>query len=71
MAKIRNKRIYSNDIGYLRFLADELDFIGREYKLDTRAGLLVVFALPQKRKPKKGEREKHERNKRAEKHARS
>jgi hypothetical protein len=71
MAKIRNKRIYSNDIGYLKFLADELDFIGREYKLDVSQGLLVVYALPPQRKKKKGEREKHERNKRAEKHARS
>jgi hypothetical protein len=71
MAKIRNKRIYSNDIGYLKFLADELDFIGREYKLDVSQGLLVVYALPPLRKKKKGEREKHERNKRAEKHARS
>lgn len=71
MAKIKNQRIYSDDHEFLKRLADEMEFIGREYSLQLKDGLLIVFALPQRKKKTKGERDKHERNKRAEKHARS
>lgn len=70
MAKIRNKTIHSEDRGYLQRLADELEFIGREYRLDLRAGTLTQYALPQRSK-RKGKRAKKEaRNKRAESAAR-
>lgn len=65
MAKIRNKTVYSDDRDYLKFLASELDFIGREYRLDLKAGSITQFALPQRKvKPK---RDKQERDKRSEK----
>lgn len=70
MAKIRNKTIHSEDRGYLQRLADELEFIGREYRLDLREGTLTQYALPQKRKKSKAQKKKEARNKRAESAAR-
>lgn len=65
MAKIKNKTIHSEDREYLKRLAEELDFIGRPYRLDLKAGSLIQFALPpQRKKRKKGKKEA--RNKRAE-----
>ena len=66
MAKIKNKTVYSEDREYLQRLADELRFIGREYRLDLAAGTLIQYALPQRKHMKKKEREKEARNKRAE-----
>lgn len=65
MAKIRNKTVYSEDRDYLKYLAEELDFIGREYRLDLNAGTLTQFALPQQ--SKKVKKERPERDKRNEK----
>lgn len=68
MAKIKNKTIHSEDLDYLKRLAEELEFIGRPYRLDLKRGTLTQFALPpQRKKRKKGKRGKKEaRNKRAE-----
>lgn len=69
--KIRNKTTYSEDREYLKRLAEELDFIGRAYRLDLKEGTLTQFAL-QPRKPKKSkkQRKREARNKRAESAAR-
>lgn len=65
MSKIKNKVIYSDDQDYLKFLAEELDFIGRQFLLELKKGKITQFALPpQKPKPKK---ETSERDKRKEK----
>lgn len=73
MAKIKNKTIWSEDREKLQFLADELEFIGRPYKLNLKEGYLIQFALPpgrtKRRKGKKGK--KDARNKRAESAARN
>lgn len=73
MAKIKNKTIWSEDRDYLKFLAEELDFIGRPYRLDLKAGSITQFALPpQRNKKKRGKKGKKEaRNKRAESAARN
>jgi hypothetical protein len=69
--KIRNKVHRYEDREYLKFLAEELDFMGRHYRLDLKAGTLTVFALPPKRvKKKREDKEKEPRNKRAESAAR-
>ena len=48
-------------------LADEQEnYIGRDYKLDLKNNLLIIFALPQKRKKDK-KKEKQDRDKRREK----
>lgn len=72
MAKIKNKSIYSADESYLRFLCDELDFLGRPYELDLKNGRVVQFALPPNRRKRrsKKERKRDARNKRAESAAR-
>lgn len=71
MAKIKNKTVHSEDREYLKRLADELEFIGRPFRLDLKAGTLTQFALPpRKPKKKKGKRKKDARNKRAESAAR-
>jgi hypothetical protein len=72
MAKIKNKRTYSNDREYLQWLADELEWIGgRPYKLDLKEGVLIQYALPpQKPSKKKDKNEREPRNKRAESAAR-
>jgi len=64
--KIKNKRIYSDDSAYLERLADELEFIGRPYKLDLKNGVLTQFALPLRHKKSKETPKKEARNKRAE-----
>ncbi len=57
MTKIKNKTVYSDDHTYLKYLAEELDFIGREYKLDLKNNSITQFALAQpKPKPVKVER---------------
>lgn len=70
MAKHKNQRIWSNDKELLQRLADEQrDYIGRDFSLDLKNGLLIIFALPRKYKAKK-ETPKKERDKRSEKFAR-
>lgn len=73
MAKIRNKTTWLEDREKLQFLADELEFIGRPYKLDLKAGYIIQYALPpnwvKRGKGKKGKKEA--RNKRAESAARN
>lgn len=72
MARYRNQRIWSNDQEFLKNLADEQEnYIGRDYHLDIRRGVLTIFALPKhyKRKDKKN-KAKAARNKRAESAAR-
>lgn len=69
--KIKNKRIHSEDREYLQRLADELAWIGRPYKLDLEAGVLIQYAIaPNKQRKTKSEKEKIARNKRAESAAR-
>lgn len=70
MAKIRNRTFHSEDREQLQRLADELEFLGREFKLDLKAGTLIQYALPQRHKKSKKEKQKAERNKRAESAAR-
>lgn len=71
MAKIKNKTIHSDDIDFLRRIADDLEFIGRPYRLDVRHGLIIQFVLPpHKRKKSKKEKKSEARNKRAESAAR-
>lgn len=70
MAKIRNKTVHSDDLEMLQRLADELEFIGREFKLDLAAGTLTQFALPRRHKKSKDHGKKDARNKRAESAAR-
>lgn len=67
MAKNKNQRIWSNDREHLQMLADEQrDYIGRDFQLDLKNGLLIIFALPRKYKAKK-ETPKKDRDKRSEK----
>lgn len=66
MSKIKNKVHRYEDREYLKRLAEELDFIGREYRLDLRAGTLTVFALPRRHKKSPKPKTKEVRNKRAE-----
>lgn len=62
--KNKNQRIWSTDLEFLKRLADEQEnYIGRQYKLDLKQGLLIIYALPQKRHKKK---DKQERNKQRE-----
>jgi hypothetical protein len=69
--KIKNKRIHSDDHEYLKYLAEELEWLGRLYKLDLQEGVLIQYALPpQKPSKKKQDRDKEPRNKRAESAAR-
>ena len=70
MAKIRNKIHRSNDPEYLKTLAEETEFIGREFDLDLKAGTLTVLALPRRHKKSKHTKKKAARNKRAESAAR-
>lgn len=70
MAKIKNKTYHSNDRELLKRLAEELDFIGRHYRLDLKAGTLTQFALPPRKPKKRKQRKKEARNKRAESAAR-
>jgi hypothetical protein len=65
MAKIKNKRHYSFDHEYLKMLAEECEFSGREFELDLANNTLTVLALP--RRHKKSPKVKEERNKRKEK----
>lgn len=70
MAKNKNQRIWSSDREFLQNLADEQrDYIGRDFSLDLKNGLLIIFALPRKYKAKKEtpKKDKVERNKRSEK----
>jgi hypothetical protein len=69
MAKIKNKRIHSDDAEYLKRLAEELEYIGRHYRLDLKEGVLIQYALPPqkpKRKKEDKDKEREPRNKRAE-----
>lgn len=66
MTKTRNKRFYG-DIETLERLAEEIEFIGREFYLDRKNSILTVFALPRRHKKSPKVKEKKEaRNKRAE-----
>jgi hypothetical protein len=62
--KIRDKRHYSDDPEQLKFWAEEIEFIGRPYRLDLKRGVLTVFARPPRKNKKK--KNKETRNKRAE-----
>lgn len=53
MAKIKNSSVYSEDREYLQRLADELEFIGRNYVLDLKEGRLTQLALPPQKPAKK------------------
>lgn len=67
MAKLKNQRIWSNDREFLQRLADEQrDYIGRDFTLDLKNGLLIIYALPRKYKKKK-DTPKKDRDKRREK----
>lgn len=62
MSKNKNQRIWSEDLEFLKRIADEQEnYIGRPYKLDLAKGLLTIYSLP-KRKPKQS---KEDRNKRS------
>lgn len=66
MTKNKNHVIWSDDTAFLQNLADEQEnYIGREYKLDLKRGVLVIYALP--RRHKKSPKEKQSRDKRSEK----
>lgn len=66
MTKSYNQRFYGT-AETLQRLAEEIEFIGREFKLDLKNGVLVVYALPQRhKKSPKTKEKKNERNKRAE-----
>lgn len=65
MAKIKNKRHFSKDHEYLKMLAEECEFAGREFELDLSNDTLTVLALP--RRHKKSPKPKAERDKRKEK----
>ena len=67
--KIKNHRIYSQDIDFLKRVAEDYDFLGRRYHLDIKNGVLTVFALPP-RKRKKPKSDNGPRNKHAESAAR-
>lgn len=70
MAKHKNQRIWSGDQAFLQNLADEQrDYIGRDYTLNLKEGLLIIFALPRKYKAKKEtpKKDKVVRDKRSEK----
>lgn len=69
MAKVKNQRFWGDE-ATLRRLADEIKFIGRDYELDLKNGVLIVFALPPRHKKSPKEKKKEERNKRAESAAR-
>lgn len=64
MTKIKNVHHHSDDPEQLKFWAEELDFIGRDYRLDLKNKTLTVFALP--RRHKKSKDAKSKRNKKAE-----
>lgn len=69
--KSKNQRIWSNDPEFLQRIADEQEnYIGRPYKLDLNQGLLIIYALPQKKKRDKKDKDYTPRNKRAESAAR-
>lgn len=60
--KSKNQRIWSNDREFLQRIADEQEnYIGRPYKLDLEQGLLIIYALPQRKKKEKRERKTRER----------
>lgn len=66
MAKSKNQKIYSTDTEWLKMLAEENEqYIGREFKLDLKNGILTIFALPKRHK--KSPKEKKTRDKRSEK----
>jgi hypothetical protein len=68
LAKNKNQRIWSNDPAVLKGIADEQrDYIGRDFELDLKNGLITIFALPRKYKAKRETPPKVERNKRSEK----
>jgi hypothetical protein len=73
VSSIKNKSVYSNDREYLQRLADELDFLGRGrfYELDLKEGRLTQRIYPPRKVKKKVEKERVERNKRAESAARN
>lgn len=67
MSKNKNQRIWS-DPEHLKALADEQEnYIGREYHLDLKRGVLTIFALPRRHKKSPKEKETKTRDKRSEK----
>lgn len=72
MAKVKNRTIHSDDREFLKRVAEELDFLGRRFKLDLRRGRLTQFVLPEHKPKEKGRKGRREaRNKRAESAARN
>ena len=68
--KVKNKIIYSDDQEFLKRVADELQFLGRPYRLNLAKGEVVQFARVKKRS-KAPKSPKKERNKRVESFERS
>jgi hypothetical protein len=67
VAKIRNKRIYSDDTEYLKMLQKEYKDYG-DWDTELNGDCLTIFALHRKyQRRKDGEGKKQERNKRNEK----
>lgn len=63
--KSKNQRIWSNDREFLQRIADEQEnYIGRPYKLDLDKGLLIIYALPIRKKKEKSDRPRRERSNR-------
>lgn len=67
MSRVKNQRIFSTDLEYLKRLEDEYrNYVGRYCELDLKNGVLTIFSR-QPTKPKKTKAEKDERDKRKEK----
>lgn len=69
-AKIKNRKIYSDDQEYLIRLREDYSYIGYDTSLED--GELTVYAIPRKKLKEVRERTeagKEARNKRAEKHS--
>jgi len=69
VSRVKNQRIFSTDLEYLKNLKEEYEqYVGRYCELNTKEGVLTIFArIPTKPKKKKSEREREDRDKRKEK----
>lgn len=62
MVKIKNKAIHSDDREFLKRIAEELQMLGRHYRLDLKNGVLIQLALPPRRRKKDDEKHKGRRS---------